>query len=257
MNQRRSTPMRVAALYDIHGNLPALEAVLDEVRQAGVDLLVVGGDVLPGPMPVECLDALRHLEIPSAYIHGNGEREILAIRGGQEPATVPEQYRPVMEWVARQLRPDQAEWIARWPATLTADVDALGLVCFCHATPQSDTDIFTRLTPEEPLVSIFASASTPTVICGHTHMPFDRRIGDVRVLNPGSAGMPFGPAGAYWLLMGDEGVQFRRTAYDLRAAAARIRATTYPQADVFADKNVLSPPSDEEMLELFTRASRW
>ena len=246
--------MRVAAIYDLHGNLPALEAVLDEVRQAAVDLVLVGGDVLPGPMPVESLDCLRQLEIPAAYIHGNGERETLAIREGTAPVTVPEAYRPAMEWVAQQLRPDQVEWIAQWPDTLTAEVAGLGLVCFCHATPQNDTDIFTRLTPEAPLVPIFAAASTPTVVCGHTHMPFDRQIGEVRVLNPGSAGMPFGPAGAYWLLMGPDGVQFRRTDYDLDAAAARIRTTDYPQADFFAEKHVLSTPSEQEMLELFTRA---
>ncbi len=152
--------MRVAAIYDVHGNSGAPGGV-DEVRQAAVDLVLVGGDVLPGPMPVESLDCLRQLEIP-AGVHPRQRRAGDARDPRRQGAGhLPEAYRPAMEWVARLLRPDQVEWIATWPATLTADVGGLGLVCFCHATPQNDTDIFTRLTPEELLVPIFAAASTP------------------------------------------------------------------------------------------------
>ena len=84
-------------------------------------------------------------------------------------------------------------------------------------------------------------------------MQFDRRVANVRVVNAGSVGMPFGNPGAYWLLLGP-GVQLRCTTYDFNEAAQRIRATEYPQADDFAAHNVLQPPSEQEMLEAFSRA---
>jgi predicted phosphodiesterase len=95
--------MRIAAIYDIHGNLPALEAVLQDIRRAEVDLVVVGGDVLPGPMPRETLKCLLDLEIPVQFIRGNGEREVLALLSGRETGTIPEQFREAMRWSAAQL----------------------------------------------------------------------------------------------------------------------------------------------------------
>lgn len=92
------------------------------------------------------------------------------------------------------------------------------------------------------------------MICGHTHMQFDRQIGGTRIVNAGSVGMPFGEPGAYWLSL-DPGVELRHTHYDLMAAADRVRATDYPQADDFAESNVLRPPSEAEMLDLFERSA--
>ena len=244
--------MRVAALYDIHGNLPALEAVLQEVRRAEVDLVVVGGDVLPGPMPRESIACLRGLDLPVRFIQGNGDREVLAQRAGIESATIPEAYREVMRWVAQELQPDDEQWIAGWPPTLRVEIDGSGEVLFCHATPRNDTEIFTRLTPEERLLPVFAGIDVPLVVCGHTHMQLDRTVGPVRIVNAGSVGMPFGEPGADWLLLGPD-VRMRHTSYDLLQAAERIRATKYPQAEEFASGNVLQPPAEEAMLELFGR----
>lgn len=246
--------MRVAALYDIHGNLPALEAALREVSDAGVDHLVIGGDVFPGPMCVEALARLRALNVPTSFIQGNGDRETLAIKAGQATPAVPEAYRPSMQWTAEQLSADDERFVAGWPATVRLDIAGLGAVLFCHATPRNDMDIFTRLTPEEPLVPIFAAANAPVVVCGHSHMQFDRPIGHVRVVNAGSVGMPFGAPGADWLLLGPC-VELRHTPYDLTAAAARIRATKYPMAEEFAEKYVLSPPAEEAMLKAFAPAA--
>jgi len=240
--------MRLAALYDIHGNLPALEAVLREVRAARVDEVVIGGDVLPGPMPRESLERLLDLDIPVQFIRGNGDREVIAPTGA-----VPEAYRESMRWNAEQLRPEDTQRLAAWPLTVRAHVDELGDVLFCHATPRNDTEIFTRLTPDEPLLTIFAGLNASIVVCGHTHMQFDRRIGGVRVVNAGSVGMPFGNPGAYWLLLGDE-VQLRQTTYDLEDAARRIRATRYPNAEEFASHNVLRPPTEQAILESFSQA---
>src|SRR5688500_12885744 len=145
-NSARGTgPMqRVAALYDIHGNLPALEAVLAEVRDADVEALVVGGDVIPGPMPRECLDLLNDTGIPTRFIHGNGESAALEARGGGALAKVPEAFREGIRWSASQLPDESVAQIAEWPPTTQLEVDGLGKVLFCHATPHSDTEIFTR-----------------------------------------------------------------------------------------------------------------
>ena len=118
--------MRVAALYDIHGNLPALEAVLDEVRKAGVNHVVVGGDVVPGPMPCETIGLLRDLDLPVQFIQGNGDREVVGWRRGQESDVIPESYRETMRWVARQLHPDEETLLAGWPETVQVHVDGLG-----------------------------------------------------------------------------------------------------------------------------------
>jgi putative phosphoesterase len=244
--------MRVAALYDIHANLPALEAVLHDIRQAEVDHIVVGGDVLPGPMPRETIACLLDLDIPVQFIQGNGDREVLAHIRGKQTGAIPEQAREVVRWNAQELGPEYESWLASWPSTLRMQIGVRGEVLFCHATPRNDTEILTRLTPEERLLPIFAGLNVPVVVCGHTHMQFDRTIGTTRVLNAGSVGMPFGEPGAYWLLLGPE-VQLKRTQYDLAKAAERIRNTKYPQAQDFAERNVLQPPSEEQTLELFTR----
>lgn len=245
--------VRIAAIYDIHGNLPALQAVVADVRQAAVDGIVAGGDVIPGPMGREALAFLRGLDIPLRLIRGNGEREVMAWKRGEESDVIPEQYREVMCWSAKKLKADEVEWLGQWPATLGLPIDGLGEVLFCHATPRNDTDIFTRLTPEGPLLPLFAEIDAKVIVCGHTHMQFDRTIAGRRVINAGSVGMPYGKPGAYWALLGRD-IELRHTSYDLAAAAAVIKKTTYPQARDFAERFVLEPPAEEKMLEAFTKA---
>ena len=256
--------MRVAALYDIHGNLPALEAVLQDVRQADVDQIVVGGDVIPGPMPRETLRRLLDLDLTTHFIYGNGELAILAQMAGARTGSVtywgttsgarpPESIVEIYRWTAAQLQPEFEPVLARWPKTLELEIDGLGQVLFCHGTPRNETEVFTRLTAEDRLSPIFEKINARVVVCGHTHMQFDRTIGKTRVVNAGSVGMPFGEPGACWLLLAPD-VQLRHTHYDLAKAAERIRASSYPQAQDFAARNVLQPPSEEEMLEAFSKA---
>lgn len=255
--------MRVAAIYDIHGNLPALEAVLQDIRQADVDQVVVGGDVVPGPMSRETLRRLLDLDLPVQFIHGNGELAMLAQMAATEADAVtywgttsgappPEPFRAVYRWTAQQLQPEYEPVLASWPKTLRLEIGGLGEVLFCHSTPRSETEIFTRLTPAERLVPLFEGLQVSVVVCGHTHMQFDRMIGRTRVVNAGSVGEPYGQQGADWLLLGPN-VELRHTPYDLTAAAERIRATQYPRAQEFAH-DVLHPPSEAEILEVFTRA---
>lgn len=245
--------MRVAALYDIHGNLPALEAVMEEVYLSAVDLIVVGGDALLGPMPRETLEYLLSSQLPVQFIQGNCEREMLTQLDGGDPSTVPPAFREIMRWVGDQLLPEQRQLIASWPVAVTVEIPGLGDVLFCHATPRSDTETFTRYTPEDRLRPAFEGIDVALVVCGHTHMQFDRTIGRMRVINAGSVGMPFGEPGAYWLVLGP-GVQQRQTQYDFARAAQRVRATEYPQAREFASHNVIRPPSEERMLEIFAKA---
>ena len=244
--------MQVAVIYDIHGNLPALEAVLEESRQADVDGVVVGGDVVPGPMPRETLACLLSLDIPVQFIRGNGEVAVLAHMAGMDPGPLPPQALEAVRWTAQQLTPEHERALASWPKTLRLNIDGLGEVLFCHATPRNENECFTRLTPEHRLLPIFQGLDAALVVCGHTHMQFDRTIGRIRVVNAGSVGMPFGEAGADWLLLGPS-IQLRHTPYDLATAVERIRRTRYPQAEEFAASYILHPPSEEAMLQVFSK----
>ena len=244
--------MRVACLFDIHANLPALEAVLADVREARVDRIFVGGDVLPGPMPRECLDLLYSLEVPTHFIIGNGDREAAIAARGPVSNVIPEFFREAMRWNAAQLQPRDLEAIDSWPLTLQTTIDGIGDVLFCHATPRNDTECFVKTTADDKLRPIFDSLGVQLVVCGHTHMQFDRIVGRTRLINAGSVGMPFQDAGAYWALLGP-GITLRRTRYDLEQAAARVRATAYPQAAQCA-AGILAPPNEQATLEPFKNA---
>lgn len=245
--------MTTAALYDIHGNLPALEAVLEDIQQCKVDQIVFGGDVVVGPKSKEVLSLLKNILIPVHFIKGDCEMAVLAHMASKDLLNLPEQALVSIQWTAKQLLPEQKQWIEDWPETIQLKINGIGKILFCHGTPRSASEIFTRLTPIEKVQSIFERLDTDLIICGHTHMQFDRMIGDVRVLNAGSVGMPFGEPGAYWLLIGRT-VELRKTNYNLEMAAEQIRKTSYPQAEDFARNNILYPPSEQAMLELFSRS---
>jgi putative phosphoesterase len=241
----------LAALYDIHGNLPALDAALDEIAREEVERVVVGGDVLPGPFPRETIERLLQLEIPVTFIAGNGERVVRAQMAGIESPEVPEQHRDVIRWSAQQLTREHERLLDEWPETARLDVSGIGPVLFCHASPRNDTECFTRITPEDRLQPVFEGVDERLVVCGHTHMQFDRQVGRIRVVNAGSVGMPFSePAGAYWLLIGRD-IQFRRSVYDFAEAAERIRSTGCPQAEALFVRYVLQPPTETESLNMF------
>ena len=239
--------MRIAALYDIHGNAPALEAVLAEVEQAKVDALVIGGDILAGPLPNECLALLRGLDLPICWLWGNGESDVLAVIEGEEVQGLGPKSAEIAKWITTQLTADEKQFLQSWTMTQPFDLETVGPVLFCHATPQNNVDVFTKLTPDDEARAIIGATDANIIVCGHTHMQFDRQLGDVRVVNAGSVGMPFGETGAYWLLI-DDALRLKKTTYDLAAAAERIRQSNYPEAAQFAEGNVLRAPSEEDAL---------
>ena len=247
--------MRVAAISDIHGNLPALEAVLDEVRGEGPDLIVCCGDVASGPMPAETIDLLMTLR-DIRFVRGNADRGLIEEFDGNPAPPLPG---PFADWCARQISREQRDFLASFEDTVTIDrVDGgggIGRVLFCHATPRNDTDIFTAETAANRVAQLFGPVDAELVICGHTHMQFDRRVDALRIVNAGSVGMPYGEPGAYWAMLGATGVVLQRTDYDLESAARRIRAKDWPIAEQFAAENVLTVPTVEQAMGVFEKAA--
>ena len=237
--------MRVAALSDIHGNLPALEAVLRELQDEEPDLIVFCGDVASGPMPAETIDVLRR--IPDArFVRGNADRGLVDEFDGRERSPMPG---PFAGWCAKQINREHRDFLASFESTVTVDgVDGVGRVLFCHAVPGNDTDVMTVETPLERMRSLLAGVDADLVVCGHTHMQFDRMVDRVRVVNAGSVGMPYGEPGAYWTMLGP-GVRPRRTDYDREAAAEKIREKKSEDAEQFARDNVLKVPTREQAME--------
>ena len=228
--------MRVAALYDIHGNLPALEAVLAEVEREGIDAIVIGGDIASGPpQPREVVELVRSL--PSAHcIRGNADRLFDEEFAGDEG----------LAWLLGQLGDELAQWLASLPFQVVLD-DTL----YVHATPLDDTTIVTELTTDEKLAGLLRHVEQPRVVAGHTHMQLERRVGDKLFVNAGSVGWPYeGVPGAYWAIL-DDGVELRHTDYDRERAAELTRRSGHPRAEEIAAENILTSHSRAEAMEVF------
>jgi putative phosphoesterase len=232
--------MRVAAISDIHGNLPALEAVLSEIEREDVDAIAVVGDVVGGAFSVEVFDRLARLP-DVQFVHGNADR--LVVEGDAEHG---------VDWTAERGRLGEArvEAVRGWALTFELEIDGLGTVFFCHAVPSADEPIFTRITPDEDVQQMLGGTIADVVVVGHTHMQFDRQLASgLRVVNAGSVGMPYeGRPGAYWALLGPD-VELRRTEYDVERMAAAIRTSTPGDED--SVRRLLDPPSAAEATEFF------
>lgn len=226
--------MKVAALADIHGNVQALDAVLADPRCASADEIVVLGDVVAGTFPVECLDRLVALLGHRVRIlRGNADRIVLEDDGMES------------RWVRDRLGPERLAAVAAWPTSFVIEVEELGAVRCCHATPRSDEDTLTPITPEAEAAIPFEGTTEPVVLGGHTHSQFERRIRDWRFVNVGSIGRPreVRPA-AYWALLGPD-VELVSTDYDVASAAEAVLASGQPSAEEVAEV-LLHPPSPDE-----------
>jgi predicted phosphodiesterase len=240
--------MRIAVLCDIHGNLPALQAVLAEVERSGVDLVVFGGDVAAGPMPVETIDVLASYRGPARFVRGNADRLMVeSFDGMAKNSEAPD------SWPASMLSRTHRDFLSQFEPSVEIAVDGLGMVVCCHAGLDSDeVPIITPGSPDDAIAGALTSAKGRLVVAGHTHMQFDRRVANGRMVNAGSVGKPYADQpGAYWALLGPE-VEFRRTAYDFAAAADAVRRTAIPQREEWA-ADVIRPPTAEEATTLFEK----
>lgn len=239
----------VAVLSDIHGVLPALDAVLAEPDVASADSVVLTGDIAAGPQPVAVLDRLAALGDRAIWISGNADRELVECRRDGK-VTIPD---PIAPWAAEQLRDDQVALLAGLPKSATLTVDGLGSVFFCHATPRDDEEVVLVDSRLDRWAEVFDGLDPrwETVACGHSHMPFTRLAHGRLVVNPGSVGMPYGRFGAHWALLGP-GVQLRRSTFDADEACARVVAESgYPDAVHWADDFVRARATDAEAIEVF------
>ncbi len=227
--------MRIAALYDVHGNMPALEAVLADVDDERVDAIVCGGDLVLGAQPAECLALMR--ERGARYVRGNCERLVLD-RDDETSA-----------WCDDRLDDDARAFLAALPTTVSLDG-----VCFCHGSPRADDEILTAATPDDVVAEMLADVPETTVVCGHTHHQFDRQVGRHQLVNAGSVGLPYeGDAAAFWLLLDDRRVELRRTAYDVSAAVKQLHGTGYPELGDFIRESLVHPMPRDAVIAHFER----
>lgn len=243
--------MRVAALYDVHGNLPALEAVLADPRCAAADSIVSGGDLVAGPFPAECLDRLEAEGERVRFLSGNCDRETASPAGDEE------WHERIGGWSASRLSEAQLDRVRRWPLAIDLEVPALGRVLFCHATPDSDLPILTRATPDEEVLRELGGVTAPLVVTGHTHVQYDRHVGDLRVVNAGSVGMPYeGSPDARWALLDGNGVELVATTYDAAEALETLGATGFPVFDGWFTRTLRGEVTAEEATESFESRRR-
>jgi len=210
--------MDVLALYDIHGNPDALDAVLADPSAAGADAVMVGGDAVPGPFAAAVLDRLDALAVPVHRIRGNGEREVADPPAGDDLVA------QTAHRSAAELGPERARALGALP--LTVELDG---VLYCHASPRRDDEMLTRLSPDERYAAALADVTTAVVVAGHTHQQHERSVTGVRYVNAGSVGLPYeGDGAARWLWVADGEPAFRSTTYDAAGAGRRMLRAGWP-----------------------------
>jgi len=201
----------LAVLYDIHGNLPALEAVLADVGH--VDGFLLGGDyAVAGAWPRETVERLKELE-NATWIRGNADRWLV------DRSDAPEAIRPIAERCAEELGEEVVNELFGLPETTVIDG-----TLYCHASPKSDMETFFP-EPAELNSELLAGVEARRVVCGHIHVSFDRPGPDgIEILNPGSVGMPWDGdhRAAYAVIEGDQ-IERRRVEYDWQASADAVR----------------------------------
>jgi putative phosphoesterase len=247
--------LHVAALSDIHGNIRALNAALEDLEHDKPDAIVVCGDVAAGPFPSEVLERLMGLGERAYFIRGNADRELIDAYDNHL------QYNPEVEnpaqffssWSAQHINQRQRNFLASFEDRVVLAVTGLGGVLFCHGSPRSDEEIITSLTPVDSLAKLLVGLQEKVVVCGHTHHQFNRKINGYRVINAGSIGMPYeGIPGAFWVLLGPD-INLRRTEYDYQRAVEDALSAGYP--DPSYQETILTPPKPEEVAAFFEKVA--
>jgi predicted phosphodiesterase len=227
---------RVAVLSDVHGNAPALAAVLAEVERAEADLIIFGGDLTWGPLPDETFELVRGLS--ARFVRGNADRAVLE--------NVSETERE--QWMQAHHTDDMRKLLASFEEQVVVDVDGLGAVRFCHGSPRTDEECVTPETPEERVREFSAGVPERVIMTAHVHIQFDREVAGIRSVNAGSVGLPYeGRPGAYWALLGPD-VELRRTEYDLDETIERYRRSGQPGVEQIVEMMV-EPPEPREVID--------
>ena len=230
--------VRLAVFGDIHGNLPAFEAVLADVRQQSPDALLCLGDVAAGgAWPRECIQLLASLGCP--VVLGNADEDMLEPRPfGARGFPDEQKIYDLDEWGREQLTAAELEYLRGYRDT----VELPGLLAF-HGSPQSCRESIGAATPEERLTELRARFGMQAVwVGGHMHQALLCSLDGWRLLNPGSVGLAYEKRGdryvnisrAEYLILDGEGIQFRRVAYDVQAVQAGILDWKMPHAEWWA-----------------------
>lgn len=228
--------MRVAVLSDVHGNAPALAAVLAELEREQPDLIVSGGDLTWGPLPEETFVLASSLE--ARFVRGNADRALLEGSSSTERE----------QWLQAHHTAEMRQFLAGFEEQVVVDVDGLGPVRFCHGSPRSDEECVTPETPAARVREFSAGVAEQVIVTAHVHIQFDREVTGIRSVNPGSVGLPYeGKPGAYWALLGPD-VVLRRTVYDLDETVARFRASRQPGVEQIIEMMV-EPPEPREVID--------
>jgi len=220
---------RVAAVYDIHGNQTALEAVLTTIAAEGIGTVVVGGDIVWGPEPRACLELVMRLGPRAKFLRGNADREVAD--GYDEGEAVPPELEQVTAWCRRQLNVAQRVFLGTLPDFQRVTIPGLGPTLFCHGSPRGDNEAISGWMPEAEIAPMVERVREATIVCGHTHIHFDRMAAGKRIVNAGSIGLHHG-AGACWAVLGPD-VELRRTPYDVELAITRTIRSRVPGHEEF------------------------
>jgi predicted phosphodiesterase len=227
--------LRVAALADVHANAPALRAVLADLAQEHVDLIVFCGDLTWGPLPQQTLEVVRSIETPTRFVRGNADRLVGMNHSDRG------------QWMAAQHGAAGRRFVNGFDSHVVADVDGLGPTRFVHGSPRSDEECVTPRTPEARVREFMAGVPERVVVTAHVHVSYDREVAGVRLIGPGSVGRPYeGERGARWAILGPD-VELRRTDYDHDEAAEAYRASGIPEVEEDV-ATLLDPPSRDEVV---------
>lgn len=224
--------MAVAVISDVHGNLPALQAVLADIAAEGFESIVSAGDLASGPMPAECIELLASSHIDVDYVMGNTDRGVIAAFDTRKAGMAPEDdAHPIDQFAATRITEMHRDMLDAFRPTVT-----VGGALVCHGSPASDEFVVTMKSPRERVERAAREAAAPVIVGGHVHHQFTSPAGPGRLwVNAGSVGMPYeGAPGAYWLALTESGPEHRRTSYDVEAAISAISATGYPSLSELA-----------------------
>ena len=242
--------VRIAVLADIHGNAPALRAVLAQIDRDPADAIVVAGDMVGGPLVRETLELLSARQEQIRWVRGNSEREAVAVYDGAPPSDDPPGR--AAAWSAAALDRRWRDELNSWPISLSLDA-----VRFCHGSPRRDDEILTRSTPDQILLDALGRVPERLVVGGHTHQQMVRTLpGGVTYANAGSVGMPYeGRPGAFWMMIESGAPWPCETAYDLDVAREELTRSGFSDVDDHLGESLLDPVDPDSVTAFFERSA--